>query len=144
MRGNPWLRIVLVGIGIVLMGLPVYRLTVAMPVAAAPESTQPVSETKTFSVVVDLAHAPDSLAVSFVDQPILTGSGPTTEFTAPWTVALPKEGGDLLLHVKWPAGTPRTAAEVKVLDENNLVLADQTFWGTGSLTETVTVLPHQP
>ena len=142
MRGNPWLRIVLVGIGILLMGLPVYRLTLAMPVAAAPVSTQPASVTRTLSIVVDFAHVPETLAVSYLGAPLSPGGGPATEYTLPWTVALPKEGGDLLLHVKWPAGIPRTAVEIKVLDGDN-VLTDQTFWGAGSVTETVTVPPPQ-
>ena len=144
MRGRPWIRIILVGIGLVLMGIPVYRLTVGLPVTAPPVSTVPAGKTQTLSVVVDFAHAPDSVDISYLGNPLLTGKGPALEFTQPWTVALPKEGEDLLLQVKWPAATNRTAVEVKVLDGDNNVLADQTFWGTGSLTETVTVLPHQP
>ncbi len=142
MRGRPWIRIILVGIGLVLMGIPVYRLTVALPDTAAPISTVPAGQTQTLSIVVDFAHAPDSVNVTYLGHPLLTGKGPAVEFTQPWTVALPKEGEDLLLQVKWPAATNRTAVEVKVLDGND-VLADQTFWGAGSLTETVTVLPHQ-
>jgi len=139
MRGNPWIRIILVALGVILMGLPVWRLThvVAPP---APTSQQETSAAKTLTVTVTFAHAPESFVLTNLGQSILSGAGPTTEFTVPWSVSLPKEGADLLLKVKWPANAPHTAVEIKVESSGNS-LADQTFWGTGTLTELLTVIP---
>jgi hypothetical protein len=142
MRGNPWIRIILVAFGVVLMGLPVWRLTHAV---APPEPTvrQEASAAKTLTVTVTFAHAPESFDLTNLGKSILSGAGPTAEFTSPWQISLPKEGTDLLLKVKWPANAPRTAVEIRV-ESSGDVLADQTFWGTGTLTELLTVLPVKP
>ena len=132
----------LVAFGVILMGLPVWRLTHA---DTSPERTiqQATSASKTLRVTVVFAQAPKSFDLMNLGKSIVSGEGPTTEFTAAWPVSLPKEGTDLLLKVNWPTDTPRTAVEIKV-ESSSDVLADQTFWGTGTLTELVTVLPTKP
>jgi len=140
MRGNPWTRIILVGIGVILMGFPVWQLTHA--VAPAEPNAQPeISITETLAVSVTFAHAPESFELSNMGKQILTGAG-SAEFHGSWPISLPKKGVDLLFKAKWPMNTPRTAVEVKI-ETSDHVLVDQTFWAVGTMTELITVLPSK-
>jgi hypothetical protein len=142
MRGRPWIRIALVCLGVILMGIPVYRLT-SSHVYREPVSQVNPTIAKILTITLTFAHPPESFEVSYLGKQVFTGNGPQTEFTESWTVALPPAGADLLLKVKWPDKTPQTAVEMKV-EENGDALKDQTFWGTATLTEIETVMPHQP
>lgn len=142
MRGNPRIRIALVALGMVLMGLPVWRLTHAEAPAEPGKPAETIQE-EALELTVTFAHAPASFEVTQAGKPILSGIGPATTFHGAWQVSLPKEGADLLLKVTWPSSTPRTAVEVQVTKSGNTV-ADRTFWSEGSLTEILTVLPPQP
>jgi hypothetical protein len=142
MRGRPLLRIILVCLGVALMGIPVFKLTTAaVPTEATP--TPVTSTTQTLSLALTFAHPPESFAVTYLGNPILAGKGPATAFTGPWPIALSKDGADLLLQAKWPTGTPQTAVEIKISGAGDVPI-ERTFWGTGRLTEIVTVLPDKP
>ena len=142
MRGNPWIRIILVALGVILMGLPVWWLTHP---GALPERIiqQAAATSEPLKVTLVFAQAPQSFTLTNLGKLIASGEGPTTEFNASWPARLPKEGTDLLLKVQWPGKSPRTAVEIKV-ESSGAVLAEQTFWGTGTLTELLTVLPIKP
>jgi hypothetical protein len=141
MRGNPLIRVFLVLLGIVGMGIPVWCLTQTSAVSA--QESAPVLGARQ-GLLIDLyfAHPPEMFVVSSLGQPIGSGTKGAQSVHLDWNTDLPKEGQDLLLKVKWPDGTPRTAVEVKVANSEGRVLVDKTLWGERPITEIITVLPE--
>lgn len=145
MRGNPKIRIMLVCLGVILMGFPVFMLTHQS--ASAAVATPPVvaTATKSVAITVTFAHAPETFTVKYLGQAVLVGQGPGTAFQGTCRLSLPREGADLLVEVKWPGQTPQTAVEIQVATKDDAtLLTKQTWWGAGALTELVTVPPPQP
>jgi hypothetical protein len=138
MRGNPWIHISAVVLGVFLMAGPTWFLTKAHErVPAPPGASTPETACQ---ITLTFAHPPESCSLSSLGQNIPLTPGADGEYNGTLSIALPKEGADLLLKAKWPAHTPKTAVEVCV-QQDNQTLADQTYWSTGSLTELVTVPP---
>ena len=142
MEGRPWLRILLIVLGFVLVGWPVWSVT---RYTSVPSPVKPASDAsaKPVRVQVTFASPPASFELDYLGNPLLSGQAPDREFCGDWKVAIPKEGVELLVAAKWPPGTPTTAVRL-TLTRNGNPLAEQTFWADGSLTETMTVREAQP
>ena len=141
MKGSPWIRFILVILGFALLANPVWRLTRTRRGGLAPVSLAVrVTEARQQQLMVHLSFAtrPQEFVLSHLDKVILEGGGSGTEFEGKLDLILPKEGADLLLKVKWPRGTPRSAVQVRVVNGESPIL-DQTLWSDKDLVELVTV-----
>ncbi len=142
MEGRPWLRIWLILLGFTFLGLPVWRVT--HPAAVAPpKDLREGTITFPLRVEVTFASPPTSFDLEYLGATLISSHAPNRDFAIDWKVAISKEGVDLFLSAEWPPGTPTTAVRVKVTRDGSAI-AEQTFWGDGSLAETLTVWEPKP
>ena len=153
MRGQPFLQLVLVVLAFAALGLPVWRLT--QPAAAnasvetttAPDTDAPQPNTAAaveLTVSVAFAPAPEEFRLQHLGRDLLAGRGPQTGWTGPWKTALPAEGADLALQVRWPATGDNAPAAARVavrFPDDARPPVERTFWSEkgSTLTELVTV-----
>ena len=137
MDGRPWLRILVVVLGFLLLGVPVWSTTAGRTEGrGAPAVGKKVPEAS-LHVSVVFSQPPSSFELSTAGLVICRGTGPERRFSGEWNGALPKEGVDFLIKASWPAGSPESATRVR-LSRDDAELADQTFWAEGTLVEAVT------
>ena len=136
MEGRPWLRILFVLAGFLLLGIPVWTMTREKPKIVIAQKAPVIAGA--LRVSLTFAEAPTDFELKYLGATLCTGKGPQKEFTCDWTVGLPPEGADLLLTVNWPESAAPTAVRVQV-QKADQTLADQTIWGTGNVVETITV-----
>ncbi|CAN5823503.1 hypothetical protein BH09VER1_BH09VER1_41490 [soil metagenome] len=136
MDGRPWLRILLVLLGFLLLGIPVWTMTREKAQVVMSEKA-PV-QTGALRVSLTFAEAPTDFELQYLGATLCSGRGPQKEFTCDWNVGLSPDGADLLLTVNWPPGGAPTAVRVQVKKAGE-TLADQSIWGSGNVVETITV-----
>ncbi len=136
MEGRPWLRILLVLLGFLFLGVPVWTMTREKPRVVM--TTKAPVQAGALRVSLTFAEAPTDFELKYLGNTLCAGKAPQKEFTCDWTVGLPKEGADLLLTINWPEGGGPTAVRVMVKNGDD-TLADQTIWGAGNVVETITV-----
>jgi hypothetical protein len=141
MRGSPLLHLLLLLIGLALTGAAVWHVTGNRE--KAPETTvhQAVASKETLHDLTLSSTVPVTVEVSYVGKVIARTEGPTTDFAT--QVALPTEGGDLVISAKWEPSDVRAAVRVQVSADGNS-LADKTFWGEGSVEDVCTVERSTP
>ena len=148
MRGTPIWQLVCVVLMFAAAGVPVLRLTAPASASAAIATPMPTAPaivgTATLAVQVGFAPAPADFALRTPgEKTVLSGQGPTADFTGQWTVALPPEGTDLTLQAHWPEATGgHVAAHVTVRFPDGHEITG-TFWrdAAPSMVETLTVKP---
>ena len=130
MNGRPLLRILVIVFGFFLVGWPVWSVTHPSFVDSPSKENAKNPE--------------EPLRVEdYLGKPLLTGKAPDREFSADWKVAIPKEGVELFMAAGWLPGSPLSAVRLRVTQGGN-VIAEQTFWATENLAETLTVNKPQP
>ena len=147
MRGYPIWQVIFVVLMFAAAGVPILRLTAPglLPaVVAAPVPTGADAAETTLEVSASFAPAPADFAVRYLGNAVvLSGQGPTADFTGQWKINVPPEGVDLTLQAHWPAGTPgHVAAHVAVRFPDGRA-TEKTFWGDAGqpMVEVVTVTP---
>ena len=137
MEGRPWLRILLVFAGFLLLGVPVWSITREKPVPPIVAAEKAAAPAAPLRVTLTFAQPPTSFSLKHLGSILCDGGGGEREFHCNWNTALPSEGADLLLTATWPDG-PQTAVRIQVTRDQQ-TLTDQTVWGQSNLVETITV-----
>jgi hypothetical protein len=143
MRGSPLFNTVLVVLGLALAAAGLAGLTGGR--AAAPGAAAMVDGAGDAAVEADsvcparlkFAHVPESVSVSHLGRELWGASGAGTAefgFDLRLPATLAADGVDLLLSVRWPAGTPESVAEL-TLEPPSLDSRTRSAWGEGSLDE---------
>ena len=143
MNGRPLLRILVILFGFFLVGWPVWSVTHTSFVDAPVKENAKKNPEEPLRVEVTFSTPPSSFDLDYLGKPLLTGKAPDREFSADWKVAIPKEGVELFMAAGWLPGSPLSAVRVRVTQGGN-VIAEQTFWATENLAETLTVNKPQP
>jgi hypothetical protein len=139
MHGSPLLRTIAVTLLLLLMGIPMWRMTheqaaaSVVPTVAAPAQTQSIVH-----LAVAFAAKPSRFTISYLGQPIWDSSN-VSDLTAQKDVAMiyPKEGVDLEYSVTWPPGTQICAARLSVA-ANDAEPVEKTLWGSGQIDDVLT------
>jgi hypothetical protein len=137
MRGSPLRRACLIILALVLVGLPVWRITSVQP-ETQPTATKklPLSPTP-LRLLVTFAHPPQSWTLRHLGKVIAENqTSPHLEITS--LLEFPAEGIDLQLKVAWPKSTPETAVKIEVIQPDGTSLQG-TLWGLGTLDDVITL-----
>jgi hypothetical protein len=134
MRGSPPIQAALVVVGLLLLLIPLHRLTerrersssqVARPVA----SRQVRLEVRTTAV-------PCRFQITFLGKTLWAENASTTELAKNFDIDFPKEGIDLVVDASWETQA-LAAIQVSVsLPDGGTV--DRTLWGRGTASDVVT------
>jgi hypothetical protein len=135
MRGSPLLRaIVMVA---VLLGLlvPLHSFT---RTKSAPVAMPPAAATKLSRVHLQIVSTavPFTFAVSHLGKVVWQGDSPTSPVGKDVNIPFPKEGIDLAMDVKWPAGGT-AAVKLSVTRDDEDPVA-KTIWGDGAASDVLT------
>jgi hypothetical protein len=120
MRGFPLLNLILCALVSAAVLFPmVHRATVAVPRAAAAVSEAPVPAAGAglrARVVLNFVHAPRSIAIKNGAAVLHSWKPETAVSRVEETMSLPVAEGhtEITVQIQWPAGTPRTVAEMIV------------------------------
>ena len=135
MRGSPLLRALCAFGFILLLGLPLWRLThapaVSAPVAVKAEAAREVRLRLTFTTL------PATLRVRHLGKEIWTATPTETELAKTLALPFPKEGVDLEFEVKFPDAAPLAALRVRLTDPAGGE-HERTCWGQGEIDEVLT------
>ncbi len=137
MRGSPFLRLVLVAGALILLALPVWRLTRQAP---------PPAPAKPAAVDKDLAHyrvtlkasAPARLQAMVANQPTASSASGVENFEAAFSMSA-DEPEDIAVFADFEDRASSAALRVTV-EKGGEVLVEKTFWGTG-VVEDVVMIP---
>ena len=102
---------------------------VVMPAAAA------TAETRVHLQIVSTS-APFTFSVSHLGKVVWQGESPTSPVEKDVSLPIPKEGIDLALDAKWPAGG--TAAVKLSVTRGDEEPSAQTLWGDGAASDVLT------
>jgi hypothetical protein len=135
------LRLMLVAAAFAALGLVIcvsLRPASERPVVqgAAAASAKPALQV--IQIEVDFVHAPAQFRVQHLGQTVMEGKGPQLNFSREVTLALPREGIELVLEAAWPKGAPETAVRLRCTKDGE-VITDRTYWGRGELAQVVLV-----
>ncbi len=137
MRGSPFLRLVLVAGALVLLALPVWRLTRQAPPSAP---AKPAAETKDLADyrVTLKASAPARLQAMVANQPTASSASGVENFQAAFSMSA-DEPEDIAVFADFE-DRARSAALRVTVEKGGEVLVEKTFWGTG-VVEDVVMIP---
>lgn len=143
MRPSPLILLVIVLVGLGGAAVPLARLTRASQVpssASASVASETVEERVRTVLRLRFAHAPVAVALLQGEHSLINKrdeSGPETLLEVEAELALPPEGVEFRLDVRWPEGTPQTAVTLEVEPEG-LDTHTATRWSeVGTLSEIV-------
>lgn len=135
-HGSPLLRAAFAFLLLLLLSLPLWRLT--HPAEARPIAQAPVKagENKAIHLQLSFTQTPTAVRVLSLGKEIWNEKSPAGEMTHDLTLAYPKEGIDLDFQIDWP-GDALSAARIRLQNPDGKEL-DKTIWGKGQTDEVVT------
>lgn len=132
MRGSPLFRALAAFGFILLLGLPLARMTRAPTVVAA---VAPISESvREIGLALTFTVLPTSVRVRHLGKEIWTVQPAAMESEKTVSLVFPKEGVDLELEAKFPDGAPLAAMRVRLTDPEGGE-HEKTCWGRGEIDE---------
>lgn len=136
MRGSPFLRLVLVAGALILLALPVWRLTRQAP-PAAPAKAAAVTEDLADYRVTLKASAPARLQAMVANQPTASSASGVENFEAAFSMSA-DEPEDIAVFADFEDRASSAALRVTV-EKGGEVLVEKTFWGTGVIEDVVMI-----
>ncbi len=136
MRGSPLFRLILVCLGLLLAGLPVWNLTRIKAESLPRSQSAPEPESGRQVDVEMTASAPGLLTLSSLGRPLLESGANATSMNGQIFISK-KSPEDLVASAKWPAADASHALRI-VIKDNGKILKDVTLWGKESVED---VLP---
>lgn len=141
MRGSPLLHLILLLIGLALTGVAVWHVAKDRAGNPVPEpAAVSASPSDTYQIVITTS-IPASLEITYAGTTVGKQAATVTDFTT--DLALPAEGGDLVVSAQWEPSDLRGAVRVEVSSGGD-TLVDKTFWGEGSVHDVCTVERGKP
>lgn len=135
MRGSPLLRAAIVIAALLLLLIPIRRLTVARS-EAEPAAAPVVVAKKPVRLAITATAAPFRFEVSHLGRVIWRGESAASRADAEVPLVVPAEGVDLALKAEWAAG--QTAAVRLAVSVDGDAPVERTVWGDGSVDEVLT------
>ena len=138
MRGSPLLRLIVVASALVLLALPVWRLTLhSSPVREIPaKPTEPSGTLADYRVVLT-ASSPARLQAMVANQPTASSPDSSQSFEAVFSMNA-NEPEDIAVFADFMERNQPAALRVEV-KRGGEVLVEKTFWGTGVVEDVVTI-----
>lgn len=136
MRGSPFLRLVLVVGALVLLALPVWRLTRQAP-PPTPAKPAAVTEDLADYRVTLKASSPARLQAMVANQPTASSAGGVENFEAAFSMSA-DEPEDIAVFADCEDRASSAALRVTV-EKGGEVLVEKTFWGTGVIEDVVMI-----
>ena len=133
MRGFPPLHLFVLTVIFLIIGVPLYRLTLLERTQPSPpvEASTDSSKIKTY-LRVKFAHRPTAMSAMSGETDLLKGVDFSSATMEPeTTIEIPHSGVEILLHAKWPEGTPNTAVTLE-LEPEGLDSKSETRWTSGA------------
>ena len=141
MHGSPITRTVVVVIVLLLMGIPLMRMTGKTAAGQGTGVRQVAPEQRSISTVhlgVTFVPRAARFEVDYLGKTIWKSDVMSESATMEVPMIVPKEGVDLEYKVEWPAGTTgQTAARLSVA-VGNAEATEKTLWGTGNVDDVLT------
>lgn len=136
MRGSPVIRGLAVVAALLLLLVPLARMTSGR--APAPSEAAPQTPRETSAVAIRLASSstPFTFSISHLGAVIWEGRSSESRVEKEFDIPYPPEGIDLLVSADWP-GSTLSALEVSVARDGAEPVA-QTIWGEHGLAEVLT------
>lgn len=134
MRGSPLLRgIVAIGV-LLLLAIPIWKLThkAEAVMAAQPETAAAHSPV---TIQLTFAHPASGFQILHLGKVLWESGQPALKMQKDFTLDYPKEGIDLEVKATWPPGTPDTAIRVLVTHDYGSV--ERTAWAEKSKMDAV-------
>ena len=138
MRGSPLLRLILVASALVLLALPVWRLTLhSSPAREIPAKPAEASEDLADFQVVLTASSPARLQAMVANQPTASSPDSSQSFEAGFSMNA-NEPEDIAVFADFMERNQPAALRVEV-KRGGEGLVEKTFWGTGVIEDVVTI-----
>lgn len=138
MRGSPLLRALLAFGIILLLGLPISRLTRKATAETAPTAPAPkASEPREITIAVTFISLPTRLRVRHLGKEIWATEPTSPEVEQKVSIPFPAEGVDLEFEAKFPEGAPFTAMRIRLTDPDGDE-HERSCWGQGEIDEVLT------
>lgn len=138
MRGSPLFRALLAFGFILLLGLPLARMTGPPAVSAlAPEVAKPEAA-KEIAIEFTFTTLPTEVSVTHLGATVWSAAEvKEADLTASITIPFPREGVDLGVSALFPAEAPLVAMRVRLTDPDGNE-HERTCWGRGEIDEVLT------
>lgn len=137
MRGSPFLRLVLVAGALILLAVPVWRLTRPAPPPAPAKPAAVTEDLADYRVILTPSDTA-RLQAMVVNQPTASSASGVENFEAFFSMSA-NEPEDIAVFADFVDRARPSALRVKV-EKSGEVLVEKTFWGTG-VVEDVVVIP---
>jgi hypothetical protein len=134
MRGSPLAQAVLVVVGLLLLLIPLHRLT--QREQKPPERPVVSSAPKQVHLVVRTTAVPCRFQITFLGKPLWAEDASTSEVAKDFDIDFPKEGIDLAVDATWE--TKALAAIEITLSLPDGTAIPKTLWGQGTANEVLT------
>lgn len=143
MRGFPLVNALVIVLALGAFFVPLRHLTRPAPESGSSPEGDDLVETLAGDLVpvgvsVRFAHSPVSLTLSHLGEIVWRAeSAEAMKDGNVITLPIPPEGIDLMLHARWPEGTPETVLELTLTPE---ALPEQSaiLWGEGEVEDVLT------
>ena len=137
MRGSPLLRALLAFGLLLLLALPIARLTRAPATAAPPPAPAERAPAGEIQLALTFTVQPTQLRVRHLGREIWATVPTGLDLEQTVSVPFPAEGVDLEFEAKFPEGAPLAALRVRLTDPTG-GKHEQTCWGRGEIDEVLT------
>jgi hypothetical protein len=134
MRGSPLAQAVLVVAALLLLLIPLHRLT--QREQRPPEHPMVSSAPKQVRLAVRTTAVPCRFQITFLGKTLWVEDASTPELAKDFDIDFPKEGIDLVVDATW--GTKALAAIEITLSLPDGTEIDKTLWGQGSANDVIT------
>ena len=134
MRGSPLLQAALVVIALLLLLIPLHRLTERHAVTIQAATTPPPA--KEVHLSVRTTATPCRFQIAFLGKPLWAGDASTADLGKDFEIDFPKEGIDLAIDATWETQA-LSAIEISVSLPDGGVIA-KTLWGQGTASDVLT------
>jgi hypothetical protein len=137
MRGSPILRLVLVAGALILLALPVWRLTRQTPAPILAKPAAVAEDLADYRVILK-SSGTARLQAMVANQPTVSSASGVENFEAFFSMSA-NEPEDIAVFADFVDRTRSSALRVMV-EKGGEVLVEKTFWGTG-VVEDVVMIP---
>lgn len=136
MRGSPLLRLILVAGALVLLAVPVWKLTRQNP-SPIPAKPAAVAEDLVDYRVILKSSGTARLQAMVANQPTISSASGVENFEAVFSMSA-NEPEDIAVFADFVDRARSSALRVMV-EKSGEILVDKTFWGTGVVEDVVTI-----
>jgi len=134
MRGSPPIQAALVAVGLLLLLIPLHRLTERQERPSSQVS--PPVASKQVRLEVRTTAVPCRFQITFLGKTLWAENASTTELAKNFDIDFPKEGIDLVVDARWETQA-LAALQVSVSLPDGWTM-DRTLWGRGTASDVVT------